>query len=83
MGGFVVLVFSALDVLELIGSGGFFAGLGLLAVQFAQTLVCTYVFVAPASALITTQLLLEARDRVVWMLSAVVLLATIFGFFGV
>jgi hypothetical protein len=34
-------------------------------------LVYTYVFVAPTGALLTTQLLLSRRDRVVWALSAV------------
>lgn len=80
MGGLVVLIFSLFDALELVSTGGLFSGIALLLTQFLQTILCTYLFVAPASALITTQLLLEARDSVVWILSAVTLLAMWVGF---
>jgi len=80
MGGLVVLVFTLFNALELVGTGGLFPGLELLLTQMLQTIVCTYLFVAPASALITTQLLLEARDPVVWLLSTITLLAMWAGF---
>ena len=82
MGGFVVLLFSALDVLELMRGGGFLAGVVHLVTQVFQTLICTYLLVAPATALITTQLLLEARDVVIWALSAAVLVTLAVGLFA-
>ena len=42
--------------------------------------VFIYLFVAPAGALLTTQLLLSRRDRVVWVLSAVTLFSLYSGF---
>lgn len=80
MGGLIVLIFSVFDALELLASGGFLSGLALLVLQFLQTIVFTYLFVAPASALITTQFLLEARDSVVWTLCALMLLSLGLGF---
>ncbi|MEE4278112.1 MAG: TM2 domain-containing protein [Halieaceae bacterium] len=82
MGGLVVLVLTALDALQLATSEGFWSGVGLLAAEFAQTLLCTYVFVAPASALLTSQLLLARRDHVVWALSAITLFALYLGLFA-
>ncbi|MEM1188484.1 MAG: TM2 domain-containing protein [Pseudomonadota bacterium] len=78
-GGIVVVLFTLWDVLELLQGGGFWVGFGRLLAQFAQTLVFTYLFVAPASAILTTQLLLARRDAVVWMLSAVTLGAIVAG----
>ncbi|MEM8941478.1 MAG: NINE protein [Pseudomonadota bacterium] len=67
-------VFTVLDLVQLLESGGFWSGLGLLIGEALQTLVYTYVFVAPAGALLTTQLLLARRDIVVWVLAAITLI---------
>ena len=67
------------DILEMM-ERGFWRGLGLLLGEFLQILVYTYAFVAPAGALLTTQLLLTTRDRVVWVLSVLLLSATWLGF---
>ena len=65
----MALLFAAADLLDLAQGDSFWAGFGLLLGEFIQTLVYTYAFVAPAGALLTTQLLLAKRDRVVWGLS--------------
>lgn len=74
------LLFAVMDAVEMSRSGGFWSGLGLLFGEFLQTLVYTYLFVAPAGALLTTQLLLARRDLVVWVLSAITLAAIYLGF---
>ena len=65
------LVFAIQDAIEFVGRSGFWVGFGLLAAEFAQTLVYTFAFVAPAGALLTTQLLVAKKDYVVWGLSAI------------
>ena len=65
---------AAADLLEFLDRDGFWRAFGLLVAEFAQTLVYTYIFVAPVGALLTTQLLLTRRDRVVWILSTINLL---------
>ena len=75
MGGAVVLLLGTLDALELLRSDSLAAGLAGLLVQLLQTVLFTYLFVAPASALLTTQLLLSRRDQIVWALSALTLAA--------
>ena len=60
-GVLLALVFYVGDLVELLQSGGIWTGLGLLIAEFAQTLLFTYLFVAPVGALLTTQLLLAKR----------------------
>lgn len=72
-GAVMALPLAALDAVELLGSDSLWAGIGLLISDFAQTLVYIYLFVAPAGALLNTQILLARRDLVVWCLSAVTL----------
>ena len=64
------MLLSISDIIELLQSGGFWAGFGMLIAEFVQNLIYTYLFVAPAGALLTTQLLLTKRDYLVWFLSA-------------
>ena len=71
--------FALLDIAEAIERDSFGASLGAMITEFLQTLVYTYAFVAPAGALLTTQLLLERRDTVVWSLSALTLAAVYIG----
>ena len=75
--------FALLDTVEVSEFGSLAAGLGLMLAEFIQTLVYTYVFVAPVGALLTTQLLLSRRDRVVWFLSATTVLFIYLGLLAV
>ncbi len=79
MGVAFAICFALLDVAEALQLGSFWAGIGLMIGEFAQTLVYTYVFVAPAGALLTTQLLLSRRDSTVLGLSAITLAAVAVG----
>lgn len=72
--------FALLDIAEAIERDSFGANLGAMIAEFIQTLVYTYAFVAPAGALLTTQLLLARRDRIVWGLSALTLASVYLGF---
>ena len=71
LGVVVTLAFTFFDLLEVFESESLWAGIGLMVGEFFQTLVYTYAFVAPIGAILTTQLLLSRRDRVVWTLSAI------------
>ena len=73
------LVFAAFDIVELGEAENVGAGLGLMLGEFVQTLVYTYAFVAPTGALLTTQLLLSRRDRVVWALSGLTVVSVYLG----
>ena len=77
------LPFALLDMLEVSESESLGAGFGLMVAEFIQTLVYTYAFVAPTGALLTTQLLLSRRDRVVWTLSAVTVVCIYLGLLAV
>ena len=77
------LLFALLDMLEVSESESLAAGFGLMVAEFFQTLVYTYAFVAPTGALLTTQLLLSRRDRVVWTLSAVTVVCIYLGLLAV
>ncbi len=68
------ILFALLDIAEVSESESLAAGLGIMLGEFIQTLMYTYAFVAPVGALLTTQLLLSRRDRVVWTLSALTVL---------
>ncbi|MEM7097160.1 MAG: TM2 domain-containing protein [Pseudomonadota bacterium] len=63
------LGFIALDLLAIAQRDSTWAGIGIVLGEFVQTLVYTYLFVAPVGALLTIQILLTQRDRVVWILS--------------
>ncbi|GAB5413478.1 MAG: hypothetical protein Cons2KO_10810 [Congregibacter sp.] len=78
-GVLLALAFYIGDLAELLKSSGIWAGLGLLVTEFAQTLLFTYLFVAPVGALLTTQLLLAKHDGVVWTLSGLTAYATYVG----
>jgi len=70
MGGAVVGIFTLVDLLGLINAGSVVSGMAMLALQFLQTILCTYLFVAPVSALLTTQTLLDHREGRALLLSA-------------
>ena len=62
-----------LDLREMMDAGSIGAAIGGLFGEFVQTLVFTYLFVAPIGALITTQILVERSDRAVWVLALLTL----------
>jgi hypothetical protein len=83
LGVVVTLAFTFFDLLEVSKSESFWADIGLMVGEFFQTLIYTYAFVAPVGAILTTQLLLSRRDRVVWALSALTLIFIYFGLLAV
>ncbi|MEM7219727.1 MAG: hypothetical protein AAF515_15270 [Pseudomonadota bacterium] len=64
IGVFFALVFALAD-LHQVYETGIWKGVGLVAAELAQTVVYTYVFVAPVGAVLLTQQLLARRDCVV------------------
>lgn len=81
--------FTALDVAQsLAGTGQGFsvATLGIGAFAFTQdmlvTLMGVYLFAAPIGAILTTHLLLERTDKLIWALSAITIVSIVMGLFG-
>ena len=79
LGVIFAIGFAVLEVAEVMERDSIGAHIGALVAEFLQTLISTYAFVAPAGALLTTQLLLARRDRVVWGLSGLTLLGVYLG----
>jgi hypothetical protein len=81
MGFWFTIIFTGLDVLQAVSVGT--AGINIHPMDFlvdiAITLVSIYAFAAPIGAILTTHVLLERRDLVVWVLTGVTLLAVLFG----
>ncbi len=63
------IIFMASDLIEIAQHDSILAGIGETLVELLQTLLFTYLFVAPIGALLTTQILLSRRDWVIWLLS--------------
>jgi hypothetical protein len=63
------ILFVASDLVEIAQSDSIWEGIGLMVAELLQTLIFTYLFVAPVGALLTTQILLSRRDWVIWVLS--------------
>ena len=79
--GFAVSAFLMLgDLSEMRQAGSLGAALLGLFAEFLQTLVFTYLFVAPIGALITTQILIERSDRAVRVLAVLTLLGVGLGY---
>ncbi len=84
LGAVFVILFTLLDLLEagLISGGGFGIDAGVLIADMANTFVTVYAFAAPIGATLTTHLLLEKKDFVLWALSGVSLAALAMGLLG-
>jgi hypothetical protein len=82
VGAWFTIIFTGLDVVQALGIGSE-GGFGLDAAPFFLDMMLTfasiYAFCTPIGAILTTHVLLEKRDAVVWMLSAVALTATLLG----
>lgn len=63
------ILFVASDLIEIFQSESIWEGIGQMIAELIQTLIFTYLFVAPVGALLTTQILLSRRDWVIWVLS--------------
>lgn len=63
------IIFVMSDLFEIFQNESIWVGLGLMVVELLQTLVYTYLFVAPIGALLTTQILLSRSDLLIWVLS--------------
>ena len=63
------LLFFVSDMMEIAQHDSIWEGLSLMLAEFLQTLIFTYLFVAPVGALLTTQILLSRKDWVIWLLS--------------
>lgn len=78
--GFVLSAILLLfDLQQVIDAGSIAIGTAVLFEEFLQTLVYTYLFVAPIGALITTQILVERHDRIVFALALLTLSGVMLG----
>ena len=81
IGFWFTVIFTGLDVLQAVSIGT--AGINIHPMDFLAdiviTLVSIYAFAAPIGAILTTHVLLERRDLVVWILTGVTLVAIWFG----
>ncbi|MFV1988586.1 MAG: TM2 domain-containing protein [Gemmatimonadota bacterium] len=89
LGVFFTILFTVLDVGQSLagtGRGISVATLGLGALSFTtdmlRTLVAIYLFAAPIGAILTTHLLLERTDKLIWALSAITIVSIVIGLFG-
>jgi len=73
------ILFLAMDVMQFSEHDSFWAGVGEMLGEFIQTLIYTYLFVAPVGALLTTQILLSRSDWVVWLLGGACLAGLLLG----
>lgn len=84
LGAVFALVFTLFDLAEAVAftAGGVeFSGEALVG-DLALTFVSIYAFATPIGATLTTHLLLEKTDRVVWALSAITVTALAMGLLG-
>jgi TM2 domain-containing membrane protein YozV len=81
LGAWFTIIFTAVDVVQAVGIGA--SGVALHPASYITDLVLTfasiYAFAAPIGAILTTHVLLEKSDVVVWMLTGIALAATVFG----
>lgn len=77
------LLYFAFDILEFAADSSFWAGLGNAFGEFVQNLVYTYIFVAPIGAILTTQILIQRKDAVVWIMSLFTVSGITFGLWAV
>lgn len=83
LGAVFTILFTVVDVFQAAAfRGGFSFSVSSLMRDMAQTFVSVYAFAAPIGAILTTHLLLERRDRLIWTLSVIAVLATLAGLSG-
>jgi hypothetical protein len=81
LGVWFTIVFTGLDLLQAVSVGA--DGVSVHPIDFlfdaAMTFASVYAFAAPIGAILTAHVLLEERDAVVWLLTAVTLTAVLLG----
>lgn len=84
LGAVFVIGFTFLDLVEagVVSTSGFDLTLEPLIEDMVLTFITVYAFVTPIGATLTTHLLLERTDWVLWLLSAVSVGSIAFGLFG-
>lgn len=83
LGAVFTIVFTATDVIQATAlRGGFSFSPSALIGDMVRTFVSVYAFAAPIGAILTTHLLLERTDRLIWTLSIVAVGATLAGLAG-
>lgn len=86
LGAWFTVIFTGIDVLQSLTLGGGFALSPRSFLSFFrdvfQTMVTVYLFAAPIGAILTTHLLLERTDKLLWTLSGIALLAVVIGMIG-
>jgi TM2 domain-containing membrane protein YozV len=84
LGAVFAILFTLADLGEVvvISGGDFNISFGGLAGDMVQTFVSIYAFAAPIGAVLTTHLLLEKTDRLLWVLSGLSIVALALGFFS-
>jgi len=83
LGAAFTILFTLIDVLQAAAfRGGFSFSLSSLMGDMGRTFVSVYAFAAPIGAILTTHLLLERTDRLIWTLSLIAVGATVAGLFG-
>ncbi|MDH3735224.1 MAG: TM2 domain-containing protein [Gemmatimonadota bacterium] len=84
-GAWLTMAFTALDVTQSFGGIGVGAA-ALTTVQLFGDLIVTlatvYLFAAPIGAILTTHLLLERTDKLIWVLSLITVLGVVLGLLG-
>jgi hypothetical protein len=84
LGGTFVIAFAIVDVASaLVSSGGAVDdSLNAFIEDMLYTFVTVYAFASPIGATLTTHLLLERTDSILWALSGLTVVALVLGFFG-
>ena len=84
LGAWFTIIFTAVDVIDSISieSSGLDIDPSIFFLDLVMTFASIYAFAAPIGAILTTHVLLEKRDLVVWMLTGTALIAMLIGFAG-
>lgn len=83
LGAVFTIAFTLIDVIQASAiRGGLSISVGSLLEDMVKTFVSVYAFAAPIGAILTTHLLLERTDRLIWTLSIVAVGAMVAGLFG-
>ena len=86
LGAWFTIIFTAFDVLQSVSfSGGGLPniGFGAFFLDIFQTFLTVFAFAAPIGAILTTHLLLERRDWLIWALSVIAVVSTVGGIIAV
>ncbi len=85
LGAWFTIIFTGADVIQSVGidSSGLTISPGVFFQDLVMTFASIYAFAAPIGAILTTHVLLEKRDLLVWVLTAIALGAMLLGIVAV